>query len=188
MALIECTECKQQISSTANTCPGCGKSQKQGKSLFRKIFEWTAAIIALLIIMNMIYGMIGAVGKWGANNGANSGTKQAAEQKQLPEVSARQLIAAYDANEVSADATYKGKTIKINGLVNDVKKDLSGSLYVLIGTGADFELTAVQAYFEDEKANQLAQLKKGQRITVVCEVTGLMFNVVGQECVLGGVL
>lgn len=96
----------------------------------------------------------------------------------------KQLLADYRNNEVAADNKYKSKLVQTTGLVDDIKKDIMNNLYVTIGTGRDFEIPQVQAFFDDSMNNQLAALNKGQKITVVCRIEGLMMNVLGRKCII----
>lgn len=93
-----------------------------------------------------------------------------------------QLLGDYRNNEVAADNRYKGKLVKLSGLVGDIKKDITNSLYVTLGTGSQFEIPMVQAFFDDGMNQQLGQLKKGQKLTISCRVKGLMMNVLLEDC------
>lgn len=95
-----------------------------------------------------------------------------------------ELLSAYESNEVAADNLYKGKRVKVTGRINDVKKDIVNNLYVTLGTGKQFEIPQLQAFFDDSMNQELSGLIKGQELTVVCTVEGLMMNVVGKKCVL----
>jgi tRNA_anti-like len=192
MALIECTECKQSISDTASSCPACGKQQKdspKNKSVVRRIFEWMAAIVILMFFIGFLIGLAGGgrsepprQSQTPSNQSNSNTTGKPSAPVQALEVSISQLLSDYDSNEVHANTVYKGKTIKVLGLVSDVKKDLGNNLYVLLGTGSEQDVVALQAYFDDAASIQLAQLKKNQRLNIMCEITGLMFNVIGQNC------
>jgi hypothetical protein len=105
-------------------------------------------------------------------------------QEQILQTDIREILSAYKNNEVGADNRYKGKQIQVTGVVDDIKKDLFGSLYVTLGTGAQFEIPQIQAFFDDSMNNQLAQLTKGQQLTVVCRVDGLMMNVLAKNCII----
>lgn len=52
MALINCPECKNQVSNTALDCPSCGTSLNQPRrSLIGKIFKWGFIIFNLLMFI-----------------------------------------------------------------------------------------------------------------------------------------
>jgi aspartyl/asparaginyl-tRNA synthetase len=98
------------------------------------------------------------------------------------DVSIRELLKEYKDNEVRADANFKGKRIRVTGIVDDVKKNITNDIYITLGTGKQFEIPKVQCYFDDSLANQAAQLSKGARVTVEGRVKGLMMNVQVDDC------
>ncbi len=83
-------------------------------------------------------------------------------------VEAPQLAADYEANEVAADAKYKGGRILVSGTVNSISKDFADTPYVSLA--GDQFLNDVQARFADEDLGTLAKMSKGQRVYFVCEV------------------
>ncbi len=96
------------------------------------------------------------------------------EQRKSQTISAKNLYANYEANEVSADQNFKGKSFYITGIVDDIKKDFMGDIYVTLKTGKMF--TSVNCYLDDEKT--AAKLKKGQRVTFKGECDGMVVTMV----------
>lgn len=94
------------------------------------------------------------------------------------------LLSDYKGNEVRADSNYKGRTIQVSGIVDDVKKDLFGKPYVTIGSGTGFEIPQVQCSAGKNQEAAFANLDKGQKVTVQGEVDGLMMNVLLSGCVI----
>ncbi|RKI01739.1 hypothetical protein [Corallococcus sp. AB038B] len=84
----------------------------------------------------------------------------------------RTLLAEYADNEVRADSNFKGQTIQTAGIVDDVKKDITNSVYVTLGTGKQFEVPQIQCFV----------LSKRTKIGVRGRVQGLMMNVLVQDC------
>jgi hypothetical protein len=103
-------------------------------------------------------------------------------KEQVMQVGIGQILSDYKGNEVAADNRYKGRLIQVSGAVGDIKKDFTDNLYVTLGTGALYELPTVQAFFDDSMNQQLGNLRKGQKLTVVCRVKGLMMNVLAEDC------
>lgn len=99
-------------------------------------------------------------------------------------VELKTLLADYKDNEVRADGLYKGKRLRVAGTVGDVKKDLLGGMYVTVGTGKQFEIPTVQCMLEDDQVAKASALKKGGKVTVVGEATGLMMNVLLKPCAI----
>ena len=205
MSMTYCSECGKEISSEATACPDCGNPQKSsigtllgiGILLVPIIFSWftlrpgyrtRSRVIAFCWLFVVIFAVISAEQ---SENPARPSSPQPAEVTSNPSlrdnimnVSAMQIVSEYDNNEIAADSQYKGKYVRISGVVNDIAKDILDNMYVTIGGGADFELRLVQAFFPAKYEGVLAELRKGSRITVVCRIDGLMLNVIGRDCVL----
>ena len=176
MALTKCKECGEQISKKAEKCPKCGIPAKKKTSLF----TWLVVIFLLLWIIGSISGGSNTTG---TTNISISQPKVAIKQV-VTQVNIRDILSAYKNNEVGADNKFKDKIIQTTGVIGSIKKDIMGSLYVTLGTGAQFEIPQIQAFFDDSQNNQLAQLDKGGQLTVVCRIEGLMMNVLTKDCVI----
>ncbi|MDO5610568.1 MAG: hypothetical protein Q4G62_07360, partial [Pseudomonadota bacterium] len=98
-------------------------------------------------------------------------TEAAAEmQGALPDmaVSIDELNEAYDADQASADASYKGKRVMIFGTVQRIDTNVAGGpLVALIDDDAD-KLVQLRGLPDD----QLAGLASGQEISLNCMVQG----------------
>lgn len=84
------------------------------------------------------------------------------------EISAQELLAEYKANEIRADAKFRGKALRVLGRIDSVTKDVLGNPLVALDTRDGW--TPVIANFKDESA--LAALMKGQAIAVRCRGAG----------------
>lgn len=86
------------------------------------------------------------------------------------EISALQLYAEYKANEVLADTKYKGQWLYVSGVVSEIGKDFADDPYVnLLGEN---EYMTVRAMFTKSAIQQLAELHKGDQISVMCRGKG----------------
>ena len=90
------------------------------------------------------------------------------------------MIEIYESNEVKGDATYKGKVIKIVGIVNSVNSDLSDEAVVMLSSGKDeYSFDNIHASGDEEFHNRAINLTKGNKVTLVCigngEVIGSPF-------------
>jgi len=74
--------------------------------------------------------------------------------------------------------------IRATGVVGDVKKDILGDIYVIVGTGKDFEIPAVQCFVAKGEETRAAALSHGQKVTIRGTVDGLMMNVLVKGCVI----
>jgi acyl carrier protein len=103
----------------------------------------------------------------------------AIEERKSATISAADLFAHYEANEVKADQNFKDKTFFVEGVVDDIGKDILGDPYVTLRSTNIF---SVQCMVEDE--NVVAELSKGMRVTVQGTCDGKMGNVLMRNCKL----
>ena len=98
------------------------------------------------------------------------------------EVTASDLVAAYKANEIAADQRYKNQVVRVRGTVDGIGKDILASPYVTLSGAPEDSFRSVQAFFPKDSESALANIQKGQTLTVRCRVDGLMMNVLLKEC------
>lgn len=103
-----------------------------------------------------------------------------------PLVKIEDLIAAYKANEVSADEKYKGKFLVTVGVVDEVKKDITDRMYVILVPlkAEPFLIPKIQCYPPESQKSEAAALVKGKPLTIRGQVDGLLFNVQVKDCEL----
>lgn len=95
------------------------------------------------------------------------------------DVTATALGKAYSDNEVAADQTYKGKVVRVAGVITAISKQVIGDgMYVVLQGGT----TDVQCFFAASQESSLATLKRGKRVTLRGRVDGKMLNVTVQGC------
>jgi hypothetical protein len=82
-------------------------------------------------------------------------------------VSALQLWSDYQANEVAADARYKGKVL----WVVKIRKTFTDSIVIELATPDEFR--NVDAYLQDSESQKAAALSKGDEIIVLCRGNGM---------------
>lgn len=88
----------------------------------------------------------------------------------LPELlGARQIAAAYDANEVAADDRFKGKRVRIVGHVNKITKSITGKM--MVGLGRERGRHVLANFPEGSK--DPATLKKGELVLTECVGAGM---------------
>lgn len=186
MALIACRECGNQVSDQAPTCPKCGapiaavpapQVRVVQASQPKKKGMGCAGLIGIGVIVVIVLSAIG------------SQSQKAETQKNVnaaPELSvtAKEIIGAYEANEVAADQKYKGKIVQVSGIADSIGKDLLDDPYVTVGTGKDFELRQVQCFVEKSGESALASLRPKQKVTVKGKVKGLFGNIGLSDCVV----
>jgi tRNA_anti-like len=92
------------------------------------------------------------------------------------------LLKEYKSNELRGDQVYKGKRIRIMGKAGDIKRDITNTIYVTVGTGAQFQVPTAQCFFGDEFAERVADIQPGTPIVADCTIDGLMMNVLAKKC------
>lgn len=95
-------------------------------------------------------------------------------------ITADDLYLAYKDNEVNADNTYKGKLVKISGIIDSIGKDILDKPYVTIKTENSF--SNVQCFVADDALDSVATLKSDQSIVMEGRVDGYLMNVSVKNC------
>jgi hypothetical protein len=106
--------------------------------------------------------------------------KNTIKEREGQTISAPNLAASYEANEVQADNNFKGKTFFVEGVVTDIKKDIVDDIYVILE--GDQMFRDVQCFFND--AETASKLRKGMKVTFKGTCDGLMMNVLMKNCEL----
>lgn len=104
--------------------------------------------------------------------GSNSSSTEAAKPVEYIKVTANELLKAYKENEVSANQKYQGKPLEVSGKIDSIEAGLADKPYVVLKAGGEFEFVQPQAHFNEDEINKVANLKKGQAITLLCEGDG----------------
>ena len=164
MAMKTCKECGTEISSKAKVCPKCGLDQRN----FLKKHKGLAITLAIVCII------IVGVSSDESNNTVQTESK-VSEQKveNVMEVDHLQLHQEYMDNPISADAKYKGKILKLTGTVGTIDREIAGNTYITFEI--DF-LKGIRVTFKKSEESKVAQLKKGQQVTVQGECTGTLLS------------
>ena len=94
-------------------------------------------------------------------------------------LSATELYDAFDVNEAEANKTYLGKIVEVRGVVDDINQE-KGNLNVNLESGANFGLVSCKM---DSTITELG-VAKGEEITLKCQCTGFLMDVVLNRCVI----
>jgi len=181
MALKQCKECKKEISTDANPCPHCGKKNPHGMP---KWLKYGGGALGALIIISAITSSSKTKERVNSNSPAGAAVaapaaahaapeaKSAAPEAKSPDlaVDAVKLWKDYDANEVAADGTYKGKILQVTGIVASIDKDFMDDIVLHLKSPNEFMNT--MATLEKSEASKAAALNKGAKVTVVCKGKG----------------
>lgn len=110
--------------------------------------------------------------------GAASGTMP------VVDVTARDLHAAFEANEVAAQSTYGDKRLRVSGTISSVALDFADDPFLVLETANQFQ--GVHAGFTKAEASAIAALTKGQKVTVICDdLSEAVGTPMLDECALG---
>ncbi len=101
-------------------------------------------------------------------------TPAAAPKPTAVNVSAAQLFAAYEANEVSADERYKGKALLVTGKIASIDKDFTDSIVLRLATSNQFQ--TIDANLEDSEKPKAGRLSKGEAVRVQCKGSGMVIG------------
>lgn len=97
-------------------------------------------------------------------------------------VTVKQMMDDYEANQIRADQLYEGKVISVRGVVNSIGEDIMGSPYVVLTDGSEFSFTGVQCLFADSHRDELANLSKGNIVTLRGRGDGYLMNAIVRGC------
>ena len=81
-----------------------------------------------------------------------------------------ELRAEYEENEVAADEKFEDKIIYVNGVIDNIGKDVLDTPYITLDDGTI--INSVQCMFEKTDESIVADLKMGQEVTVRGECAG----------------
>ncbi len=142
----------------------------------KKIIKWICIVFVLLVVLGMVLDAMKSPEEKAADAAAVQKKKSAEaaekiealkrEMDSLPAVTPIQLDQAYAENTVTADQLYKGKRFKVTGTVTNINTDFMGNPYITMGGSNPF--MEPQFSFEKSQSEQIARIKKGSRLTLVC--------------------
>ncbi|NIX94778.1 hypothetical protein HCG45_18780 [Pseudomonas fulva] len=152
------------------------------------LLKWAFIIFGGLMVIGMISNAMKSPEERAAEQAAreqSQAERQQAEAEQrqakieaekkaiadMPTVTAQALASAYDDNTVAADARFKGKRFKVTGTVLDINTDFTGDPYITLRGGVN-QFMEPQFGFEKSDAEQLAVLRKGSKVTLLCTGRG----------------
>ena len=90
--------------------------------------------------------------------------------EQVMEVDLGEVIALVDSNNVAGDAKYKGKLVKLSGLISEIEAD-----YVLIQAldrDEYFEMNAAKCKLHKEERSKVIALREDQELEVTGRIDG----------------
>jgi hypothetical protein len=94
------------------------------------------------------------------------------ERGPVPSLKASELLAEYRANEVGADDRYKGKRLRVAGLVASVERSAFGDIVVELDAGD----ALVRAECNESAKAEVGKLAPKQATLLECTVRGMVLG------------
>lgn len=132
-------------------------------------------ILIVLLGFALIGGTVGYM-QW------NKPHKNVQKAKSDVEMSANELLAAFETDENKANSLYLDKIIKVNGVVKSIEKNDSGEITVILATNND--MSAILCNFDPMIDQSKLSLKVGESTSLKGICTGFLMDVVLERCAL----
>lgn len=173
----KCRECKADIPADAKVCQHC--KAKQGNWFSRhKILTGILIIFIIGILGNANTSKLSTEGST-TTTGQTQITKE--EEKEVAiTITAKELFAQYEANEIQADEKYKNKRLEVSWEISNIGKDILDNPYIALKTTN--AIWSVQCMLADSEKSKASQLQKGGQITLEGKNTGKLGNVILRDC------
>ncbi len=169
-SIKKCAKCGKEYAGIF--CPnGCNSphykpKKKKVSTIILVLIIWMFAFVATMVILF----------------GEDKTDTSSEESITYIEVTADDLWQAFYDNEVLAEQTYTGQYVKVTGVVGEINsKDFLTSANALLVV-EDAMFSCIQCNFNSDNSNQLANLKKGQTVTISGVCGDLELNVHINNC------
>ena len=165
-----------------SNCPECFTKQSLPTGV---IIGITICCFVIAICFGVLIGII-ASNEGTPQVDSSKPTVESKEEIKYIEISASDLYAAFEENEIAADEKFKGKLIKITGIVNDINsKDTFSSANILLDVDDSTIFGCVQCNFNSTNEKALVSVEKGQSVTITGTCGGLsLYNIIVNACEL----
>jgi hypothetical protein len=171
-----CGKCGKLVSRSAYACRRCGKSQRV-----------RPRVILLGLAVVLMIAMFGVAGANALLPGAHPLEAQPlppparaavalppAPASGTPRVTATELWAAYSLDALSADRSYRDRSLVVTGTVRSVDRNYEGDMVVRLGTGDAFD--TVNATLAARNDPALAAVVKGSAVSLLCVGHGALMG------------
>ncbi len=181
MKMVKCKKCGKVFPMNMSNCPDCFTKRSLPVG---SVIGVTICCVVAAICLGAIIGILASEettsGTGGYQHEIGSETKI-----EYIEVSANDIFSSFEENEVAAEEKFEGKLVKITGIVSEInsKSALTSANVLLKVDGTVFG--CVQCNFNSENSKALANIEKGQTITIIGTCGGLsLYNVMINACEL----
>lgn len=139
-------------------------TEKSGRGRFG--FGAVVAVIAVVVIVIILLNSV--LGNAPVNDSyAKTTVKEAFEV--AARISASELLDEYKNNEINASQKYKGKRLRVTGIVDDISQldnTFSEDSYYIYVNDGDYSFNYIRCCLKDESVDAAAELKIGDEITI----------------------
>jgi zona occludens toxin (predicted ATPase) len=170
--MATCPKCHGDIPAQATRCQHCAADLRSWFAR-HKILTGLLSLVILVFLISMFSGPSSTSSSTGSTStSSNTATSPSKPAEVAMRITAEALAAAYTANEVAADATYKDKLVEVTGTVMSISQDFLDNPTVTLSDGHEYSFNNPQCSFPKERAAQVADLTKGQKVTLQGRVSG----------------
>ena len=141
-----------------------------------------AVAVAVVVLCAVVFAILSDNGEGDGKKDRRSRGGATGKPTDLVVVTAEQLNAAYENNEVKADQGFKGKVFCVTGTVSSIGKDILDTPYVTLDVGDPLSITHVQCMFAKKDEAKLAKLSPGDRVRIAGTGDGMLMNVLVRDC------
>lgn len=182
-----CPVCAEFIMKAATKCRFCGAdlaatharpaATTQAKTSSRAVRMFKRAALGFVGLF-ILFGIIGALSN--NRNESRSSVKVVSEPSDYSNeapvhyVTASEILAEYQANEVAADAKFKGTWISLRGEVKSIDKDFLGQMVIVMKAGRRFD--TVHATARKSQVEEVSALHKDTWATLICKGGGMVMG------------
>jgi len=171
-----CPKCKETIQKGATKCKNCGSDLRNWFSRHKII-----TVIIILILLSLIKNAISEPQATPSRKQPLSASQPVVQEAAI-KITASDLYAQYEANEIAADELYKNKILEVSGVIEAIGKDITDSMYVALKT--DNIIGLVQCMLADSEKLKAANLVKGNAIVVTGKNSGKLMYVILRNCTI----
>lgn len=178
--LVKCKACGKDVSK-GSKCPSCGKDSRNFFAK-HKIIAGIGVVVVLVAIATSGGGKDDNSQTVSGDKNKNETTQVAEQKEEAIQVNSTTLAKDYEANEIKANKKYEDKLLEVTGKVESIDEMMGQTFIILEG---DEVITSVQCFFdEDSEIDKVAELNKGDSVTIVGKCDGKSINVGIQNCIL----
>lgn len=170
-----CPRCAETVKAAAVVCKHCGHNFQTGENPDTKVFPvppkksfsfGKGCLIALVVLVGLVVvGMIVGGDEDASKPSASNGEAKAAVEP--IDVTARQLEAAYEANEAAAQQQYGNAPLLVSATIQSIDLGLTDEPFLVLSASNPF--IGPQAQLTEASQAKVPFLSKGQNVTLLCQ-------------------